>query len=77
MIVSERGDMGEGVQTERQGSYFADGTKRLQRNFGITEDIAEWLRVASFMLNRSQSDLAREAFSLLREQHPDVRVGDV
>jgi hypothetical protein len=67
--------MGEAVQ-EREGSYFADGTKRLQRNFGITEDIAEWLRVAAFKLNRSQSDLAREAFGLLRERYEQVRVED-
>lgn len=52
-----------------RGQYFADGTRRLQRNFGITEDIAEWLRVAAFTRNVSQSELAREAFSLLRERY--------
>lgn len=50
--------------------------KRLQRNFGIPEETAVWLRVAAFQLNKSQSQLAREAFDLLAEHHPEVQVPD-
>lgn len=50
--------------------------KRLQRNFGIAEETAVWLRVAAFQLNKSQSQLAREAFDLLAEHYPAVTVPD-
>jgi hypothetical protein len=46
--------------------YFADGTRRIQRNFGLPEETAEWLRVVSFKTQRSQSALAREAFDDLK-----------
>jgi hypothetical protein len=51
-----------------------DGPRRLQRNFGISEDTAEWLRVAAFQRNVSQSQLAREAFDLLREKYAEIRL---
>jgi hypothetical protein len=51
-----------------------DGPRRLQRNFGISEDTAEWLRVAAFQRNVSQSQLAREAFDLLQEKYSEIRL---
>lgn len=62
--------MSTSADTDR-ARFFKDGTRRVQRNFGITEDLAEWLRVTAFKTNKSQSAIARDAFEHYRRTHPN------
>lgn len=46
------------------------GTRLVQRNFQLPEDLAEWLRERAFTTRQSQTAIVRDALQRVRDSEP-------